>query len=88
MQVALVVNMTEQQQMGWNDVIGNLKNATSATEEEKRTWAQRVADGEIGLPSSNPEYLKGTVEAAKAFLNGEETPFKGPKWVVDALEES
>ena len=72
--------------MGWNDVIGNLRQATKATEQQKKDWAQKVIDGEISLPGSDDDYVKGTVEAAKAYLAGGSTPFKGPEWVVADLE--
>ena len=80
--------MSELYEMGWNDVIGNLKRAHACTKKQKREWAQQVVDGKIGLPKKAKNYLKGTVDAAKAFLNGKKTPFKGPKWVVEAMENA
>ena len=77
---------TERNEMGWNDVIGNLRRAVDASDEQKRDWAQLVVDGRINLPACDDAYIAGTIAAAKSFLDGDPTPFKGPEDIIAYME--
>lgn len=75
-------------EMGWNDVLGNLKRATAASEQDKRKFCQNLIDGKIPTANNDGDYIDGAKEAAQAFLNGEQMEFKGPDWVVTDLEKN
>lgn len=77
---------SELYEMGWNDLIGNLLRATECSQEEKRRWAARVTNNEIRLPRYDDDYVRGTTEAARAFLDGKELEFKGPEYVIADLK--
>lgn len=74
-------------EMGWNDVLGNIRKARKATPEQKHIWCERVKAGTIGLPRSEPDYRDGAMTAATRYLEGALLEFKGPKWVREAMRE-
>ncbi len=81
--------MSELTEMGWNDVIGNLRRAFKCTAEQKLAWCRQMAAGEINLPRFEPDYVEGTREAAQAVIDGqkaEDLAFRGPADVVADME--
>ncbi len=78
--------MNDLYEMGWNDLVGNLRRASKTTSKEKKAFARKTIARKINLPRYEPSYIKGTIAAARAFLKGENTPFKGPQEVIDDME--
>jgi len=72
--------------MGWNDVLGNLRRATNASDEEKRAFCEKLKNDEINLPRYEDDYVDGTKAAAQAFLDDEPLEYRGPSEVVDEMK--
>lgn len=78
-------------EMGWNDVIIQLR-ITITTHKEKKIWAyasdsfcKQIINGQIQFDHHEEEYTKGATDAAKAFLNNEPTPLKGEASVLRSI---
>ncbi len=78
--------MSEKYEMGWNDVLANIRRAKNATVEQKDAWLHQIIDGQINLPCSDSEYKRGTVEAAQSILDRDVMKFMGPPEVIEFLE--
>ena len=78
--------MSEAFEMGWNDVIGNIKRASVASAIEKERFARRVIGNNIHMQRNDKEYVRGACEAALAFLEEKPIPYIGPKWVIEQME--
>lgn len=88
--------MSQLYEMGWNDVLGNVRKSITLTPEQiatpaglvvVRPFLNLVVDNKINLPNYTEQYRKGAIDAATAILEQKPVAFKGPKWVVDDLEE-
>lgn len=49
-------------EMGWNDVLGNLKRATAASEQDKRKFCQNLIDGKIPIANNDGDYIDGLLQ--------------------------
>lgn len=76
---------TELYQMGWNDTLGTILRATGCTVEEKDEYLLKLKDGTIGLPCTDPEYIRGVHESAQGLLDRQVMKFKGPQYVIDDM---
>ena len=81
---------TEKYQMGWNDILGNLRRASDATAQEKKAWCQQqreLADSghAFGPTQNTDDYREGVADACAAFLAGEDMTYKGPEWVTEKM---
>lgn len=81
--------MAEATEMGWNDILGNLRRAR-ATPEEKQDWcrgqkALAEAGHNFGPTQNSDEYREGVIGACAAFLASEEMAYQGPEWVVERM---
>jgi hypothetical protein len=77
----------ELKEMGWNDVVGNLRRAYKATPEQKKDHCRGLLDGTIPIPNSTPEYWQGVKDAAQAFLDDKDMAFKGSESVIAHMED-
>ena len=71
-------------EMGWNDVIGNMRLLTDTL--QKSHLAIQLSAGLTKLSNRTKSYKEGTIAAANAFMRGERLVFKGPVGVIAELE--
>lgn len=76
---------TDQYQMGWNDVLGNIRRATKATPDEKDAFCRKIIKGQISFASRHVDYTTGAHAAAQAILDRQAMTFKGPQHIIDDL---
>ena len=87
------IEQTEEYQMGWNDLLGNLRQAHAATNEEKRIFCQKQANTidsgkTVGALTTQDTkgYRQGVVAACGAFLSNKDMEYLGPESVVESLQ--
>lgn len=76
---------TTQYQMGWNDVLGNVRRATEATPDQKDDFCRKIIKAQISFASRHADYIKGACAAAQAILDRQAMTYKGPQHVIDDM---
>jgi len=80
-----MLSTTDLYEMGWNDVLANIRKATEATQDQKDDFCRKIVKGQISFANRSVYYVRGAQAAAQDILDRKAMTFKGPQWVVDDL---
>ena len=78
--------MSEHFEMGWNDVLGNVRQATLPIgSTDVRNWCNKILKEQISFSLKSKDYREGAKAAAQAILNQEEMDYRGPVSIVKCM---
>jgi hypothetical protein len=88
-QIGGEVPNSDQYEMGWNDLLGNLKLRMKQNKRVKGMTggARHYFHVYSKKKDTFEDYRKGVLDVCRAILEGKSPRFKGPKWVVDEMKK-